>query len=177
MTSHEILTKALSLAEAAHATQTRKFDGLPYVTHSKNVARSLYEAQFPPFVVAAGLLHDVLEDTEVTPEIISKRCGLAVLGLVQLVSRPSDSVYLEWIRTLPPHGPYVVAIKIFDVCDNLRTLPDSPAHRTHKSRGNHGLRLRYLRALNILLPHFVLPDSAVMLPTEHTADTTEYGVQ
>lgn len=163
---------AFDLATAAHADQTRKFDGKPYVLHPKAVAWHLLQARFPAFVVAAGMLHDVLEDTEVTPEILSKHCGLAVLGLVRTVTRPLPSdpgytTYIEWIRSLPEHGPYTVAIKVFDICDNLRTLPDYQPHRTHPSRGAQGLRIRYCRALNILLPHFVLPEQDVMINTEY----------
>jgi (p)ppGpp synthase/HD superfamily hydrolase len=77
---------ALSFAADRHAGQTRDIDGIPFVTHPVEVACLLHEAGYPDEVVAAGVLHDVLEDTDVQPEELARRFGDRVAALVASVS-------------------------------------------------------------------------------------------
>lgn len=60
-----LIRRAYAMAEVAHEGQHRK-SGEPYIIHPLNVAHILAELSFEPAVIAAGLLHDVLEDCEVT---------------------------------------------------------------------------------------------------------------
>ena len=60
----ELLQRALETAERAHKGQKRA-SGEPYINHCKAVASILAEMHVPPVVVAAGLLHDTVEDTSV----------------------------------------------------------------------------------------------------------------
>ena len=55
---------ALAFAATCHAGQTRDADDVPFVTHPVEVACLLHEAGYSDEVVAAGVLHDVLEDTD-----------------------------------------------------------------------------------------------------------------
>ncbi|MEL6803383.1 MAG: HD domain-containing protein, partial [Bacteroidota bacterium] len=66
----DIITTAKAIAERAHATQVRKTDGSPYIKHPEAVAAMLEEYGFSDVVVAAGWVHDVLEDTEMTAEML-----------------------------------------------------------------------------------------------------------
>ena len=67
---------ALSFAADRHAGQIRDLDGqVPFVTHPVEVAYLLHEAGYSDEVVAAGVLHDVLEDTDVKPEELRGRFG------------------------------------------------------------------------------------------------------
>jgi (p)ppGpp synthase/HD superfamily hydrolase len=77
---------ALAFAADRHAGQTRDVDSIPFVTHPVEVACLLHEAGYPDEVVAAGVLHDVLEDTDVQPEELADRFGERVTGLVASVS-------------------------------------------------------------------------------------------
>lgn len=78
---------ALAFAEAHHANQTRELDGeSPLVTHPVEVACLLNEAGYPDEVVAAGVLHDVLEDTDVEAGELEERFGPEVARLVMDVS-------------------------------------------------------------------------------------------
>jgi (p)ppGpp synthase/HD superfamily hydrolase len=78
---------ALEFAERRHAAQTRELDGeAPLVTHPIEVAWLLHEAGYPDEVVAAGVLHDVLEDTDAEASELEQRFGPEVARLVIEVS-------------------------------------------------------------------------------------------
>jgi (p)ppGpp synthase/HD superfamily hydrolase len=77
---------ALAFAQERHAGQTRDLDGVPFVTHPVEVACLLHEAGYPDEVVAAGVLHDVLEDTDSDRGELEVRFGRGVADLVESVS-------------------------------------------------------------------------------------------
>jgi (p)ppGpp synthase/HD superfamily hydrolase len=78
--------QALELASRSHEGQTRDIGGIPFVTHPVEVACLLHEAGYPDEVVAAGVLHEVLEHTEVTRAELEQRFGERVADLVAAVS-------------------------------------------------------------------------------------------
>jgi (p)ppGpp synthase/HD superfamily hydrolase len=77
---------ALAFADEHHAGQTRDVDELPFVTHPVEVACLLHEAGYPDEAVAAGVLHEVLEDTDVNRPELEQRFGTEVAKLVAAVS-------------------------------------------------------------------------------------------
>jgi (p)ppGpp synthase/HD superfamily hydrolase len=77
---------ALAFADQRHAGQMRGVDDLPFVTHPVEVARLLHEAGYSDEVVAAGVLHDVLEDTDAERSDLETRFGPDVAELVAAVS-------------------------------------------------------------------------------------------
>jgi (p)ppGpp synthase/HD superfamily hydrolase len=77
---------ALAFANARHAGQVRAMDGLPFVTHPVEVACLLHEAGYSDEVVAAGVLHDVLEDTDADHGELEARFGSRVADLVEAVT-------------------------------------------------------------------------------------------
>jgi len=78
--------QALRMAAVAHAGQTRRSSHVPYVGHAFAVAWILDRAGFDEDTVVAGLLHDVVEDTQITLEEIASRFGPHVAGLVGVCS-------------------------------------------------------------------------------------------
>jgi (p)ppGpp synthase/HD superfamily hydrolase len=77
---------ALAFAGQRHAGQTRDLDDLPFVTHPMEVACLLHEAGYADEVVAAGVLHDVLEDTDAEQSDLESRFGRRVAELVEAVT-------------------------------------------------------------------------------------------
>jgi (p)ppGpp synthase/HD superfamily hydrolase len=77
---------ALAFADQRHAGQTRDIDDLPFVTHPVEVACLLHESGYPDEVVAAGVLHDVLEDTDAELSDLEARFGGRVAELVKSVT-------------------------------------------------------------------------------------------
>jgi guanosine-3',5'-bis(diphosphate) 3'-pyrophosphohydrolase len=82
----ELLQRALDVAEKAHQGQKRA-SGEPYVNHCKAVAAILAEMGAPPAVVAAGLLHDTVEDTGIDGKDLKQEFGKEVFDLVQAVTK------------------------------------------------------------------------------------------
>ena len=77
---------ALEFADERHAGQRREADDAPFVMHPIEVASILYEAGYPDEVIAAGALHDVIEDTDTESRDIAARFGSRVALLVTAVT-------------------------------------------------------------------------------------------
>jgi len=82
----ELLQRALDVAEKAHKGQKRA-SGEPYINHCKAVASILAEMHVPPSVVAAGLLHDTVEDTGIDFKDLKREFGKEIFDLVQAVTK------------------------------------------------------------------------------------------
>jgi guanosine-3',5'-bis(diphosphate) 3'-pyrophosphohydrolase len=80
------LEQALRWSATCHLGQTRKGSGVPYFEHAAAVALILGRAGFDEDVVIAGLLHDVVEDTEATVEEVADRFGPVVCEIVRQCS-------------------------------------------------------------------------------------------
>ena len=93
----DLLAKSLKFATKRHKGQFRDgVDPLPYITHPVDVVNILrYEGSVAdPAILAAGFMHDLVEETETTVEEIEARFGSRVAGLVSELTRdePSDEV-------------------------------------------------------------------------------------
>ena len=129
-----LVTKAYEFAEKAHAPQKR-FSGEPYFCHPAEVAYLLATAGMDSQGIAAGLLHDVVEDAGVKPEEIEKAFGYEVLQLVQGVTKLGALRYrglerhTESLRKLfaaTAQDIRVLIIKLMDRLHNARTLEHVP---------------------------------------------------
>ena len=86
LTERDLIQRAYRVAEQAHREQKRA-SGEPYITHCIAVAKILVELHVPPEVVAAGLLHDTVEDTTVTLDDIRRDFGETIRTLVDGVTK------------------------------------------------------------------------------------------
>jgi (p)ppGpp synthase/HD superfamily hydrolase len=77
---------ALKYAKRQHAGQRRSSDGGAFIEHPLEVGWLLYRSGAPDHVIAAGVLHDVLEKTDVSGAELSARFGSRIANLVQAVS-------------------------------------------------------------------------------------------
>ncbi len=102
----DLIMRAYKFAEKAHEGQKR-LSGEPYITHCLAVAEILADLKVPPEVIAAGLLHDTVEDTPVTledlenkfsPEIAKLVDGVTKLTNIPRVSR-ADQINKKGTRT------------------------------------------------------------------------------
>ena len=85
-----ITRDALEFAAARHTGQRRSGDQAPFILHPLEVAHLLRGRDYPDEVVAAGVLHDVIEDAGVSREELTERFGARVTELVRAVSEPSS---------------------------------------------------------------------------------------
>lgn len=91
----DVIQKADLFASVAHAAigQKRKYSGVDYIVHPRRVSKIVAEAGGTEDMIAAALLHDVLEDTYVTSEMIAEEFGWKIHKLVvELtdISKPED---------------------------------------------------------------------------------------
>ena len=121
----EITLLAEGFGLCAHRNQRRKFEDAPYMVHPIRVARIVQEYTDDPDVIAAAMMHDVLEDTDVTAEEMRRVFGDTITDLVldvTDVSRPSDGV--RQVRKdkdrehLAKSSPGGATIKLADLIDN-----------------------------------------------------------
>ena len=123
----ELVARAHELATDAHAGQRRKDDGSPYITHPETVAGLLDDAGFGDEVIAAALLHDVVEDTDMGSEELRERFGDRVAELVDALSEDDDIADFEDRKRehreqVEESGSEAVAIYIADKLSNLRDM-------------------------------------------------------
>src|ERR1041384_58073 len=82
----DLVMRAYQTAEVAHREQKRH-SGEPYINHCIAVASILADLKVPPEVVAAGLLHDTVEDTTITLNDIKRDFGQTIATLVDGVTK------------------------------------------------------------------------------------------
>ncbi len=142
--ARELITHAYEVAERAHDGQMRT-SGEPYVQHCLAVATILADLHLDAPTVAAGLLHDTLEDTQLKRDELAAQFGGEVLSLVEGVTklgqfdslesqaaRSYDERELESLRKMflaMVDDPRVVLIKLADRLHNMRTLGVLPEER------------------------------------------------
>lgn len=124
-----LLKKALDQAAVWHRDQRRKYPGaqVPYISHCAGVAISLARHGFDEEVVAAGALHDTVEDTAATFDDLTRLFGARVSELVRHVTEEDKSLpweerkrmYLEHFVVKPWEAQ---AITLADKIDNFESI-------------------------------------------------------
>jgi len=127
----DIIDRAYIYSARVHDGQVR-LSGEPYLSHPLEVASILTDMNLDVVSVAAGLLHDVIEDTSATEEDIKKMFGQDVLNIVSGVTklsklpfRSSQARQAESIRKMilaMADDIRVILIKLADRLHNMRTL-------------------------------------------------------
>ncbi|MES2966942.1 MAG: HD domain-containing protein [Patescibacteria group bacterium] len=133
----ELIVKAYDFATSAH-TGHKRYSGEPYMEHVSHVAFKLAQMGMGPRTVAAGLLHDTIEDTPVTIADIKREFGDEILFLVEGVTKLSSVRYYgtdrhnESLRKLfvaTSQDIRVLIIKLNDRLHNMETLNHVPPEK------------------------------------------------
>ncbi len=137
----EIVRRAYEYSLKHHAGQSRA-SGEPYLVHPLEVACVLAEMRMDPVSIAAGLLHDSVEDTSVTVTDIRKEFGEQVAHIVEGVTKigqidfatreEQQAENLRKMMLAMVDDIRVVLIKLADRLHNMRTLEHLPEERQHK---------------------------------------------
>lgn len=145
MQRFQTLPDAVALAEFAHRNQQDKA-GMPYIDHPKRVLATVQAMGGKPYVQMAAVLHDVVEDTAISLDML-ENLGFspAVVLLVDLLTR-RDSVDSEVYYAQIRENADAVMIKTADIRDNtaewrLSYLPLDAQDR---------LRVKYVKALHAI---------------------------
>ena len=160
MLESELIERAARFAIIAHANQKRKYTGEPYVTHVMAVANIVQTVSHTDEMIAAALLHDVLEDTPTTLELLKFEFGSTVADYVYYLTDVSKgstkprpfrkSADAEHVSSGPAE---VHTIKVADIIDNTASIHlHDPKfwHNTYKFEKKH-LLSKLVKADPILL--------------------------
>lgn len=127
----DLVHRAQAFATGAHAAigQVRKYTGSPYIVHPANVVELVQSVQHDGPMLAAAWLHDVVEDTSVSIDLIADQFGQYVamlVGWLTDVSKPADgnratrkAMDLAHIAQAPADAQ---TIKLADLIDNAETI-------------------------------------------------------
>lgn len=133
----DLITRAYECAKEAHKNHKRR-SGEPYLTHLVAVARLLGEIGMGPKTIAAGLLHDAIEDTDTTAEEIREKFGDEILFLVEGVTKLGSVRYhgadrhnesLRKLFVATSQEIRVLMIKLADRLHNMQTLEYIPKEK------------------------------------------------
>lgn len=121
-----LIEKALQLATRAHDGQVRKNDGSPVIVHVTMVGFMLKEHGFDENIVAAGICHDVLEDTQISTDDLIKELGPDVAKIVEDVSENKKLLWEERKAQYAAHvevAPEAAkAVAVADKIHNAETI-------------------------------------------------------
>ena len=135
----DLLVRAYRFSEQAHRGQLRN-SGDPYITHSVEVAKILADLQLDSITVASGLLHDVIEDTQLTLADVEAEFGKEIAaivdGLTKIAKLPTGGStqerqvesYRKLLLSIAKDAR-VIIVKLADRLHNMRTLDWLPADK------------------------------------------------
>lgn len=135
-----LVSKAYEFSKTAHEGQTR-YSGDPYFSHTAEVGFALAEIGMDAATIAAGFLHDTMEDAHVTAETIEAEFGPEVLSLVRGVTKLGALRYhgmerhTESLRKLfaaTAEDLRVLIIKLLDRLHNAKTLSHVPKDKRQR---------------------------------------------
>ena len=126
-----LITKAYEFANEKHSGQYRK-SGEPYIIHILHVGYILANLRVSPVTIAAGLLHDTIEDCDVTKEQLSEEFSEEIATLVESVTKIGNIEFVDEKEYLAENhrkifiamakDVRVIFIKLVDRLHNMRTL-------------------------------------------------------
>lgn len=136
----DMIDRAYALAEQAHSTQRRR-SGEPYICHPLSVAQILIELGMDSESIAAALMHDVAEDTDVTIDDIRAKFGPEVALLVDGVTKLTQIKFsnvedrqAENLRKMLLAMSQDVRVMIIKLCDRLHNMRTGDAWPEQKRR-------------------------------------------
>ena len=134
----KLISEAYELAASKHEGQLRK-SGEPYIIHPVNVALILANLRVGPNTIIAGILHDVVEDTDTTLEMLKEHYGADVAALVDGVTKVTQMKFSSLEKQQAEnHQKMIIAmakdirvivVKLADRLHNMRTLEFQPEHK------------------------------------------------
>lgn len=132
--------RALDIATDAHKGQTRRGTNRPYIDHPKSIVQRMEQDGIDDSIYhAVALLHDVLEDTDITEQQLSDK-GISddIITAVKLLTKKKDQSYQSYLSELKKND-IAKTVKIYDMIDNLSDMP------TERQKEKYRLGLEYLK--------------------------------
>ena len=108
----ELTNKAMKIAYAAHHGQV-DYNGIPYIFHPIHLA----EAMEDEISCCAALLHDVVEDTDVSMEELAREFPSEIIEVLNLLTHDESVDYFDYVRAIKAN-PIAVKVKLADLAHN-----------------------------------------------------------
>ena len=108
----ELTNKAMKLAYKAHHGQV-DYNGVPYIFHPLHLAEQMDDE----YTCCVALLHDVVEDTNVTLEELCRDFPKAVTDAIKLMTHNDNSDYFDYVRAIK-ENPIAKKVKLADLAHN-----------------------------------------------------------
>lgn len=144
MNKYDLVVKAIEMAISAHGSQKDRV-GNPYILHPLRVMNKFWDN---PELMCVAVLHDVLEDTEITSDDLLREFPKNIVDAVELLTKAEDQSYEDYIaRLLESKNKLALKVKVADISDNSsfdRSL-DKEADESDKMGKK---LLRYRKAYN-----------------------------
>ena len=123
----DVIEKALKTAAKVHEKQYRKGTDIPYITHPVAVGMILMKAGYSEELVAAGILHDTVEDTDLSLQDIEQLFGRNIAQIVEGCSEPDKSLSwedrkkhtIEYLKSAPEE---IRVVACADKLHNIRSI-------------------------------------------------------
>lgn len=138
----KLTKKAMVIAYRAHHGQT-DHGGIPYIFHPMHLAEQMVDE----YTTCVALLHDVIEDTDVTLEELSAFFPNDIIDAVALLTHADETPYLDYVRKIKDN-PIARTVKLADIrhnSDRTRLETDGNDEETIRRYEN-----KYRKALEIL---------------------------
>ena len=135
-----LTNRAMQIAYAAHHGQVDK-SGLPYIFHPYHLAEQMEDE----YTVCIALLHDVMEDTDVTREALAAEFPSEIMDALDLLNHEKSVPYLEYVEKIKTN-PLARIVKLADLTHNTdkTRLPEGDPSVQHRWEE------KYRRAFEIL---------------------------
>ncbi len=132
----DLINKAIYWAKKYHGDQKRK-SGEAYYTHPLEVAYMISEHRLKTDVIVASILHDIIEDTEVTAGMIIDNFSWRVAQIVDMLTRDRPDESKLSVQEVINNAYYkkdneVLLIKLFDRLHNVQTIGSMSTEKTKK---------------------------------------------
>ena len=132
-----LINKAIYLAKKYHGNQKRK-SGEPYYTHPLEVAYMISDHKLKTDIIVASILHDIIEDTEVTVEMIEGTFGQRIAEMVDMLTRDrpdGTKLTIEEVinNAYKKADKEVLLIKLIDRLHNIQTIGSLSAKKIEKT--------------------------------------------
>jgi (p)ppGpp synthase/HD superfamily hydrolase len=132
-----LINKAIYWAKKYHGNQKRK-SGEPYYTHPLEVAYMISDHKLKTDIIVASILHDIIEDTEVTVEMIEGTFGQRIAEMVDMLTRDrpdGTKLTIEEVinNAYKKADKEVLLIKLIDRLHNIQTIGSLSAKKIEKT--------------------------------------------
>lgn len=140
----DLYKKAVEIARQAHEGQTR-WDGSPYITHPLAVSEA-FDLGLQPREKITAVLHDVLEDSEITYKELVGNFGVTIADAVRQLTHPKRTSYADYIvnirnEAVENFSAIARDVKMADLRHNLSDLNDPKAHKQRRDKYQLALKL------------------------------------